>query len=214
MAWQAIVGQLAAGAPDPRERVLDEDVRLEIEAHLAMRTEDNVAAGMEPAAARRDAERRFGDVEAIARACREPWIGGRIMLQRAFLVVTLVLALGIAWMFLQNRRLVAQTEQARAVAMERTAVALQAERELRLQYETSGDLVFRVGDRVDIRGFSADIVEVVQRDGKLLVPDVGWLDVAGRPRTEVEAELRQALEPYWEHVPTVNLVVVDDAESR
>lgn len=45
-----------------RARV-DAEMDLEIEAHIAMRTADLVRAGMAPDAARREAERRFGDFE-------------------------------------------------------------------------------------------------------------------------------------------------------
>jgi hypothetical protein len=208
MAWQDVVGALASGSPGPRERALEEELRLELEAHLAMRTEDNVAAGMEPAAARRDAEQRFGDVEAIARACLESWIGGRIMLHRIHLVVSIALALGVAWMIAQNRRLEAVSAEARMAAEERAQHLVY---ELRSKYEPEDELVFRVGDRVDMRGFGPDIVEVVQRDGKLLVPDLGWTKFAGRARSEVETELREEyLKRYGEEVP-LNLVIVEDA---
>jgi len=207
--WQDVVGVLGAGSPGPRERAIAEEVRLEIEAHLAMRTEDNVAAGMEPAAARRDAEQRFGDVETIARACREHWIGGRIMLQRIHLVVSIGLAVCVAWMIARNRMLEAVAAEARMVSEEHAQHLLYG---LRSKYEPEDDLVFRVGDRVEIRGFGPDIVEVVQRDGKLLMPNqVGWFRVAGRARSEVEAELKKTYLAHGDDVP-LNLVVVEASQ--
>src|SRR5437899_4497953 len=40
---------------------IDREIDDELQAHLAMRTEDNVAAGMSPAVAARDARLRFGN---------------------------------------------------------------------------------------------------------------------------------------------------------
>jgi putative ABC transport system permease protein len=47
-----------------------QEVDEELAFHLEMRTREYVEAGMEPAAARRAALRRFGDMEAVRRACR------------------------------------------------------------------------------------------------------------------------------------------------
>ncbi|HSG47034.1 MAG TPA: permease prefix domain 1-containing protein, partial [Longimicrobiales bacterium] len=48
-----------------------EDVDREIRAHLEMRAEELEEAGWEPAEARAEARRRFGDVQATAAACEE-----------------------------------------------------------------------------------------------------------------------------------------------
>lgn len=48
-----------------------EDVDRELRAHLEMRAEELVAAGWQPAAAREEAERVFGNQEAVANACRK-----------------------------------------------------------------------------------------------------------------------------------------------
>lgn len=49
---------------------VSEDVSRELEFHLAMRVEELVAEGWTPEAARREAERLFGDVRRIAAECR------------------------------------------------------------------------------------------------------------------------------------------------
>ena len=54
---------------------VESDVARELEAHLAQRTEELVDAGWEPSAAREEAARLFGDVEAVAEECRT--IAGR-----------------------------------------------------------------------------------------------------------------------------------------
>ena len=192
---------------------IEEDVRLEIEAHLAMRTEDNIAAGMNPAAARRDAEQRFGDVEAIARACEKNWSGGRTMLQRIHVVVSIALAATLVWMLAENRKLEAVGAASRMMAEERAAHLQAAEDELRAKYEPAGDLVFRVGDRVELRGIN-NMVEVVQRDGNLLLPDIGWFHVAGRARSEVEAELMKKYKDLSGEDLPLNLVVVESPTGQ
>ena len=50
---------------------VDREVEEEIRFHIDMRTEANIAAGMDPHAARRDAERRFGDQIQVRKAGRE-----------------------------------------------------------------------------------------------------------------------------------------------
>lgn len=48
----------------------EEDIRAELEHYLELRTAELVAQGMDPARARREAEARFGDAEALARRMR------------------------------------------------------------------------------------------------------------------------------------------------
>ncbi len=52
--------QFATGAGGRR---LEHEIREEMLAHIALCADDNVAAGMDPASARRDAERRFGNLD-------------------------------------------------------------------------------------------------------------------------------------------------------
>ena len=44
-----------------RRSELDREIDAELQAHIAMRTEDNIAAGMKPREAERDARLRFGN---------------------------------------------------------------------------------------------------------------------------------------------------------
>src|SRR4051812_2579043 len=48
-----------------------EEVESELAYHLEMRVQENLARGMSPEAARVEALRRFGDVDAINAACRD-----------------------------------------------------------------------------------------------------------------------------------------------
>jgi putative ABC transport system permease protein len=50
---------------------VEQEVDSELAFHIEMRTRDYVARGMDPAAARAEAMRRFGDVEHINEACRD-----------------------------------------------------------------------------------------------------------------------------------------------
>ncbi|NOT10173.1 MAG: ABC transporter permease [Gemmatimonadales bacterium] len=55
-------------APSPKSS--DDEVALELEAHVAMKTEALIASGLSAAEARREAERQFGPPESVAAACR------------------------------------------------------------------------------------------------------------------------------------------------
>jgi predicted permease len=53
-----------------REPAPEEDIAAEFEAHLALKTDALVKAGLPPAEARREAERRFGTLDRFAEECR------------------------------------------------------------------------------------------------------------------------------------------------
>jgi RNA polymerase sigma-70 factor (ECF subfamily) len=91
MSWiRALADHLPPPDPRPISEV-DDDIREELQFHLEMRTQDNLAAGMTPEGARHDALRRFGDFERVRMACRRIHVGERIMLQRIQTLLTLVL---------------------------------------------------------------------------------------------------------------------------
>jgi predicted permease len=56
-----IITQLRRSANLLRQSRVDREIDAELKAHIEMRTEDNLAAGMSPEAARRDAQLRFGN---------------------------------------------------------------------------------------------------------------------------------------------------------
>src|SRR5690349_3747977 len=86
---------------------VEQEIRDELEFHLAMRAEENARLGMTPAAARAAAETRFGDLPGIYGACRQALIGDRIMFQRlrtAAIAVLLVAVIVLAYqMYSENR---------------------------------------------------------------------------------------------------------------
>jgi predicted permease len=51
-------------------REIERDIDEELEYHLESRIRDHIAAGMTPSEAREEAERRFGDANAVRRACQ------------------------------------------------------------------------------------------------------------------------------------------------
>jgi len=56
-----IVTHLRRSANLFRQSSVDREIDAELKAHIEMRIEDNLAAGMAPEAARRDAQLRFGN---------------------------------------------------------------------------------------------------------------------------------------------------------
>lgn len=94
-AWLESLGHFLR-APDPRsKRDVLADIEEELAFHLEQRTHENVASGMDGVAARADAERRFGDLEGVRRACRRVQLGDRIMLQRIYLTTSVLLLAGV-----------------------------------------------------------------------------------------------------------------------
>jgi hypothetical protein len=91
--------------PDPRPLgQIDDDILDELQSHIEMRTQDNLAAGMTADAARQDALRRFGDFERTRRECRRVRVGERIMLQRLQAVLTVVLVGAVAYLAVAHYR--------------------------------------------------------------------------------------------------------------
>ncbi len=70
---------------------LEAEIHEELEFHLEMRFLDNMAAGMSPDDARRNARQRFGDFEQNRQACRKITLGARIMLSRIQAILLVVL---------------------------------------------------------------------------------------------------------------------------
>ena len=54
-----------------RRRQVDREIDEELRFHLERRTEENVAAGMAPDAAAREARRAFGNVQTVREECRD-----------------------------------------------------------------------------------------------------------------------------------------------
>src|SRR6201996_2638437 len=63
--FRRIVTHLRRGANLFRQSSVDREIDAELKAHIEMRLEDNLAAGMSPEAARRDALLRFGNASVM-----------------------------------------------------------------------------------------------------------------------------------------------------
>lgn len=72
--------------PLSRQLPVDEDVRRELAHHLAERTRELISQGMDPTAARAEAERAFGDLPAVRNECREITSRSRRATRRAQMV--------------------------------------------------------------------------------------------------------------------------------
>ena len=84
------------------QKPLHEDVRREIEAHLALRADELVAAGWEPGAARAEARRAFGDVDALSSECRHITRRARRTRRRVEMLGALGQDLVFAWRMLRR----------------------------------------------------------------------------------------------------------------
>jgi hypothetical protein len=96
------------------------DIRDELDFHMEECCAELVGEGLSEREAKSEAERRFGNVEAVRKACRKVQLGGRIMQQRitSVLVVVLLLALVLMGLFSMalHRQSRARLEMARAQA--------------------------------------------------------------------------------------------------
>jgi hypothetical protein len=81
---------------------VERDIEDELAFHLEMRERELVESGMSQSDARRGAEERFGDVVRVRERCRTVQMGDRIMLQRAQLVLMIVLVVAVLVIGLQS----------------------------------------------------------------------------------------------------------------
>ena len=89
--------------PGPRsEREIGDEIEVELAFHLEQRERDLVATGLSPEDARRQALRRFGNINKVRAECRRVQLGGRIMLQRITLMLLVVLLATVAWLSFQS----------------------------------------------------------------------------------------------------------------
>src|SRR5215208_3029363 len=73
-----------------RPEAVASDVDEELAAHIDMRAEELRATGLSTAAARREALRRFGDIEQTRRYCRQQSLGKDTRMQRTLLMGELI----------------------------------------------------------------------------------------------------------------------------
>jgi hypothetical protein len=205
--------------PDPGPDTVEAAVRAELEHHLACAAQDLIADGHAPEAARREAARRFGDLEAVRRECVRIQTRGDLMRKRLHLALTTVLALGVAYLVLAQRQ---TTMRARLEAEHARELAAQLQDRLQERQRPGPveHIVIGVGDELGLVDFTQSNTLYlpgnsmrVAADGKVLVPDVGWIHVAGLTREEAEARLTEALAPYHDGID-VKVIVTSAGEPR
>lgn len=181
---------------DARATRLDAEIRAELDHHLELAAEALREEGFAPAAAEREARRRFGDYDHVRRACLRANLRGTVMLRRLHAATTILLFLSVLWLVWVNA---VERERLRAAAQE-THERLQSALAAR---ETPGELVLEVGDRVTfVDPYNPELAttEEVALDGHVLVPGAGWIPVAGLSRPEAERTVTEALRPYYREV--------------
>ena len=197
MSWLAGRGLLRSLLDARSAAEIEADVQAEIEHHLACKERELVEQGLTPEAARGAALARFGDVDSAREACLRIQTGERIMLQRIHLAVTVLLFLTVLVLAWSLRSWSVSATQAGDAAR-----ALQAEVAARAAARQPVEhVIVEVGDRLQlIDEHNPDAVHgivTVAEDGKIPVPEVGWVFVAGRTREEVEQELTRLLSRYF-----------------
>lgn len=96
-------------AADPRSQAdVESDIREELAFHIDACARELEREGMDAESARAEAQRRFGDVAEVQRACARVEIGERIMLQRVQFVLTVVLLIAVALLAWSSIRAEAQ----------------------------------------------------------------------------------------------------------
>jgi hypothetical protein len=191
------------------ERAVERDVEAELEAHLAQAAAELEAGGTAPDDARRMARERFGDLERIRAECLRIRMGGMHAMNKllvgALVAVSFALlaTLGASYMLYTRARMA--HEVAMAAQVEARYAADRA-REVEAEAKDKGipqEIIVEVSDElqlVESMHPELQVKAVVQADGKALIPDAGWIGVAGLTRGQVEQLLRERLAPFYEEL--------------
>ena len=188
------------------ERAVERDVEAELEAHLAQAAAELEAGGTAPDDARRMARERFGDLERIRAECLRIRMGGMHAMNKLLVGALVAVSFALLATLAASYTLYTRARMAQEVAMAAQVEARYAAdraREVEAQAQPQ-EISVEIGDALELvesHGYFARSQNpVVQRDGKVLIPDVGWVDVAGLTREQVEQRLRKSLEPFYEEL--------------
>jgi len=202
MAWRDFAARFETGA---LQRAVERDVEAEIEAHLAEAAAALEVEGLAPDEARARARQRFGDFDKIRAECLRIRMGGlhamNKLLVGALIVVTLALLATITgsyWLYARARMAQGLAMAARTQALEAEQRAHESEAQALPQ-----EITVAIGDELELVESmhpELQLHTVVQSDGKALFPEVGWVDVAGLSREQVEERLRQQFAPFYEEL--------------
>ncbi len=216
-----------ASSPSERERI-QREIDEELSFHLAASAEALEGAGLGEREARRMAQLRFGDRRKIRRACLVQRQWRPIMLQRLHLATTLVLLVAAA--FLGARSLRAEAAyQARLDELKGVVEGLQATTVVAQDSDARNSVaaegpprtdfsLIGVGDLLQIidRAHPQDITQTctVARDGMVLLPQAGWVMVAGKTLPEIDAALNEALSFYYSAPPSIVTMLSEAAPTK
>lgn len=204
-----------------RADAVEQDIRAELEAHLALRADAEVAEGCAPDDARARATEAFGDFEGVVEQCRRVRLEEMYVMQNATMVLMAATVAAVLFLagatFAWRQDTHATLEELRAEVSTLNA-SLGVEPSLAdgalpmfAGAQTPREIVFRVGDRVSYldatyaSGISGDVI--VARDGKVLLEDIGWFHLEGLTRAEAERELSEAYAALYADAPDIKLLL-------
>ncbi|MCP3918597.1 MAG: hypothetical protein GY711_23870 [bacterium] len=193
-------------APDARPiGVVQAEIDEELAFHLDASARELVRAGAEPKEAACEARRRFGDLADIRRACRRQKLGERIVIQRIQMVLILLLVLSVG-VLAQQWSSTSRQQQDAIHALRNHVAELSRGTGGLAQAAPTGPVehvIYAVGDRLRIANVTGNhepnVHATVARDGKILLPEIGWVDIAGKAREDVEGLLTKTYLQYYEH---------------
>lgn len=211
MAWRDIAARFGT---DALERAAERDVEAEIEAHLAEAAAALEAEGLAPDEARAKARERFGDLDKIRAECLRIRMGGMHAMNKllvgALIATTLALLATLAGSFFLYTRARKAQDMAMVAQMEAMQAAAERAREAEAKLQPQ-EITIEIGDELELVDHSGRLQirdrAVVQPDGKALIPELGWFDVSGLTREEVEMHLLIAFQPFYSEPMKLYVIV-------
>jgi hypothetical protein len=200
--WRALLfgfrGDLAAEDEQAEQRRIGAEVDSELEHHLECLADACRREGIPEAELDRVVRARFGDRNAVRRACMNQRTGGTLMKQQMHRLITAALALAVVGLIaIQWRSRATARAELEALRAELSAFRQNLAERDGLMIESVP--AAGIGDRVEVRSLQAELegMFVVDSGGALLVPNLGRVHVAGLTAEEIEHLLNERAEPYY-----------------
>ena len=181
------------GLDGQRREQLAGEIRDELEAHVDELRAALVRAGWSPDDAGAEALRRFGDPETHLEACLEERLKEPSIMQTALTALLAIVATSLAFTLAQAHEMRGEIDELRA-QMAGLAPA-PAERHVEPR-----PVVFGIGDRLLVQdSLNPELTArpTIAADGRVLLPEIGWVTAYGKERGEFEAELRELYSQYF-----------------
>ncbi|MEZ6015966.1 MAG: polysaccharide biosynthesis/export family protein [Planctomycetota bacterium] len=177
---------------------LEREVREELAAHIDELRDAYLAEGNTPGRARALALDRFGDVESHVIACLEERWKKEQPMRNTVILLALLLSGALGLSYVQARK--ARAEAGAAAALVAETIAGLKPREATFTPLQPSPVIFGIGDELivsDALGRLSARVRVAA-DGKVLLPELGWVEAFGKERAAFEAELTERYLEYFE----------------